>query len=100
MTRYIDCGSNLTPGGWLELQDICFPPGCDDATLTDDQPISKWSSYMMEATRRVGRPADGAKLYRKQMSEAGFVNVEERIYKWPSNTWPKDPKYKELGTSG
>ncbi|KAL2758875.1 hypothetical protein ACRALDRAFT_2040938 [Sodiomyces alcalophilus JCM 7366] len=88
---------NLEPGGWLELQDVCFPPGCDDGTVTDDEPISQWSTYMLEATRRVARPADAAKLYRQQLVDAGFVNVEEKIYKWPTNTWPKDPKYKELG---
>ncbi|ROT34441.1 S-adenosyl-L-methionine-dependent methyltransferase [Sodiomyces alkalinus F11] len=88
---------HLEPGGWLELQDICFPLGCDDGTVADDEPISKWCSYMLEATRRVARPADGPKLYRQRFIDAGFVHVEERIYKWPSNTWPKDPKYKELG---
>jgi hypothetical protein len=32
-----------------------------------------------------------------QIEEAGFVDVEERKYKWPIGTWPKDPKMKELG---
>ena len=31
------------------------------------------------------------------MQAAGFVDIEERIYKWPQNWWPKDPKYKEIG---
>jgi hypothetical protein len=36
--------------------------------------------------------------YKAQMEVAGFVNVTETIYKWPSNRWPKDRKFKELGT--
>jgi hypothetical protein len=32
------------------------------------------------------------------MEAAGFINVTETIYKWPSNRWPKDKKFKELGT--
>lgn len=31
------------------------------------------------------------------MVEVGFEDVECRRYKWPTNPWPKDPKYKELG---
>lgn len=32
-----------------------------------------------------------------QIEEAGFVDVEERKYKWPIGTWPKDPRMKEIG---
>jgi hypothetical protein len=28
---------------------------------------------------------------------AGFVNIEERIYKVPLGTWPRDPKMKTIG---
>jgi hypothetical protein len=31
------------------------------------------------------------------MEEVGFVDVVEQRFKWPLNTWPKDPKLKELG---
>jgi hypothetical protein len=31
------------------------------------------------------------------MEAVGFVNTVEKIYKWPSNGWPKDKKFKELG---
>ena len=31
------------------------------------------------------------------MESVGFVDVVETVYKWPSNKWPKDKKYKELG---
>jgi hypothetical protein len=31
------------------------------------------------------------------MIDAGFVNVQEKLYKWPINAWPKDMKYKEIG---
>jgi hypothetical protein len=37
--------------------------------------------------------------FKAQMEAAGFVNVTETIYKWPSNRWPKEKKFKELGTS-
>jgi hypothetical protein len=31
------------------------------------------------------------------MEEVGFVDVEERILKRPTNDWPKDPRMKEIG---
>lgn len=52
---------------------------------------------MLEAAAGFGRYADSAKDYKRQLGEAGFVNVTEVIYKWPMNRWPADPHYKELG---
>jgi len=31
------------------------------------------------------------------MEEAGFVDVVETEYKWPTNRWPEDQHLKELG---
>ena len=44
----------------------------------------------MEACVKVGRRADCARLYKDQMIDAGFINVVEKKYIWPSNRWPKD----------
>jgi hypothetical protein len=33
------------------------------------------------------------------MIAAGFENVVEVVWKWPTNRWPKDRKMKELGES-
>jgi hypothetical protein len=45
----------------------------------------------------MGRSGDSPIHYKEQMEAAGFVNVTQKIYKWPSNRWPKDKKFKELG---
>ena len=37
--------------------------------------------------------------FKDQMETAGFVNVTEAIYKWPSNRWPKEKRFKELDPS-
>lgn len=31
------------------------------------------------------------------MREAGFVDIRTENFMWPTNMWPKDPYYKELG---
>ncbi|CAJ0540851.1 Ff.00g077570.m01.CDS01 [Fusarium sp. VM40] len=87
----------LNPGGWVECQDITFPAQCDDDTLKKGSFIDQWSGYMIEATKNFGRTSQSAKFYKQQMIDAGFVNVTEVIYKWPTNRWPADPYYKELG---
>ncbi|TDZ35512.1 putative methyltransferase tdiE [Colletotrichum spinosum] len=87
---------NLNPGGWFEIADIA-PVTADDDTLGEDTALRRWAADLLKGTELVGRSFDGAKLYRKQLEEAGFVNVTEAVFKWPQNRWPKDPRYKELG---
>ncbi|KAF6831314.1 methyltransferase domain-containing protein [Colletotrichum plurivorum] len=87
---------NLEAGGWMEVTDIT-PVTSDDGTLTEETSLWKWADMLLKGTEAVGRSFDGAKLYKRQMEEAGFVNVREVVYKWPQNRWPKDPHYKELG---
>ncbi|KAF0635454.1 hypothetical protein FPSE5266_01987 [Fusarium pseudograminearum] len=88
---------SLNPGGWVECQDITFPCESDDGTLLKGSPIDQWCELMTEAANNFGRSAVSAKLYKQQMIDAGFINVTEVVYKWPSNRWPADPYYKELG---
>jgi hypothetical protein len=52
---------------------------------------------MAEAASKMRGSADAATRYKAQLEAAGFVNVKEIIYKWPSNRWPKHRYFKELG---
>ncbi|CAG7559801.1 unnamed protein product [Fusarium equiseti] len=88
---------NLSPGGWMEVVDI-LPPTSDDNTMSPDTALYKWSNLLLEATEKIGRPFGGTAFYKSQMEDAGFENVSLRVYKWPQNRWPKDKKYKELGS--
>ncbi|KAK3985306.1 Phosphoethanolamine N-methyltransferase 1 [Cladorrhinum sp. PSN332] len=88
---------NLAPGGWLELDDITFPALSDDGTLKPDSALQKWNDHVIEAGHVVGHSIESAKEYKKLMIEAGFVNVQEKLYKWPTNSWAKDKKFKEIG---
>ena len=89
---------NLTPGGYLEVADICLPVKADDLSLHSESALRKWSNLMLEATQKAGSPMDSAKLYKSQLEMAGFCNVVEVHYKWPHNNWPSNKKMKELGT--
>lgn len=89
--------ASLTPGGYLELCDLILPVTSDDNTLAPTSAIFKWSELFLEAGDKAGRPINSAKYYKEQMEAQGFVDVVETIYRWPTNRWPKDKKYKELG---
>lgn len=40
---------------------------------------------------------NAAKSHAKNLQDAGYIHVQETHYKWPTNQWPKDPHFKELG---
>lgn len=88
---------NLTPGGWLQLADGVFPIRSDDGTMTESSAVLKWARLFTEALSLAGQRIDSALQYKEQLEAAGFVDVEEVVYKWPSNQWPKDRKLKEIG---
>lgn len=79
------------------MQDCGVPMRCDDDSWPKDSALRKWNDYLLEAGIKLGRPLDICQQYKKHMIDAGFEDVVQIIYRWPSNQWPKDPKFKELG---
>jgi len=66
--------------------------------MPPDSYLIKWSELMTEAGERFGRPLCPAFEYKSFLEQAGFESVVEVRHSWPSNPWPRDRKYKELGT--
>ncbi|KAJ4206942.1 hypothetical protein NW759_014132 [Fusarium solani] len=91
------CFENLEPGGWLEVIDPTFPAKSDDGTLKPTSPLNRWDELTSKGAANLGRPFDEGVNHEKRLKEQGFVNVTRKTFKWPINTWPKDPKYKEIG---
>ncbi|KAF4995732.1 hypothetical protein FGRMN_4939 [Fusarium graminum] len=91
------CFDNLEPGGWLEVIDPTFPAKSDDGTLELNSPLNIWDELTSKGAARLGRPFDEGVNHEKRLIEQGFINVTKRAFKWPTNTWPRDPKYKEIG---
>ncbi|RDW58896.1 S-adenosyl-L-methionine-dependent methyltransferase-3 [Coleophoma cylindrospora] len=88
---------NLEAGGFIELADICMPIECDDGTLPSGSALKKWGDCILEASIKGGRPINSPKSYKSLLQTAGFTDVVEKIYKWPTNTWPKDKDLKTIG---
>lgn len=89
--------SNLSPGGWIEVVDCIFPITSDDDTFREGQNIKKWNDALIQASINLGRPLTDAIHHKQRMIDVGFENIEQKNFKWPSNTWPKDKKFKEIG---
>lgn len=85
------------PGGWMESLECANPPYCDDGTMPLDWPFKEWSETMQEAAGNAGRPLTYADKLKKWYTEAGFVDVREKIIKIPINSWPRDKRLKTLG---
>ncbi|EXL90215.1 S-adenosyl-L-methionine-dependent methyltransferase [Fusarium oxysporum II5] len=88
---------NLAPGGYVELQDIDVIMKSDDGTLTEDNALLKWNKLLNEAAIKLGRPFEKTDAFKNIMAEVGFTNIVTTRFKWPTNRWAKDKKYKELG---
>ncbi|KAL2021876.1 hypothetical protein VTK56DRAFT_6471 [Thermocarpiscus australiensis] len=88
----------LEPGGYFEAQDMAVPLGCDDGTLREGSDLVTWVKWLTQAMEAFGRPLTAAQKWKPLMEEAGFEDVVERVYKWPTNGWPRDPRHKKLGT--
>jgi hypothetical protein len=95
-TVFASAFKTLSPGGIFEMQDGCMPFRSADGTLTNTT-ILDWCQKTLEGSSRVGRTWADPRKYKVIMEKVGFVDVTETRFKWPLNTWPKDPKLKELG---
>ncbi len=85
------------PGGWMECSDVTMLPECDDGTMPVDWPFKDWSENMNRASEIAERPLQMADKLKTWMTEAGFVDVQEKVVKLPINSWPRNPELKVLG---
>ncbi|KAI8242063.1 putative methyltransferase tdiE [Colletotrichum sp. SAR 10_99] len=92
------CFENLTPGGWLELQEADVWPFSDDNTFPKDSAFARMAILLNEAAAKMGRPWFDLPSLKTMMLEVGFVDVRLKLHKLPINDWPKDQRYKNIGT--
>ncbi|KAK2730844.1 methyltransferase domain-containing protein [Colletotrichum kahawae] len=91
------CYDNLSPNGYLELNEVDLWPKSDDETLKDNSAVLKFVRLWAEAAVMFGRPFQDIRVLKDIMIEIGFKDVYAQMFKWPTNSWPKDRKHRELG---
>ncbi|KXH67494.1 TAM domain methyltransferase [Colletotrichum salicis] len=92
-----NCYDNLNPGGYLELNEIDIAPLSDDGTLKAEHSICRTVGMLQEASELLGRPYQDVKTLKAVVMEMGFTDVTMQHFKWPTNSWPKEARHKELG---
>jgi len=65
--------------------------------MKDDSAMLQWILLLLEASKKVGRDLNVSATYKEQLERVGYTDIVEKIYVWPMNKWPKNPKFKELG---
>ncbi|KAJ5785181.1 uncharacterized protein N7503_010393 [Penicillium pulvis] len=97
---------HLKPGGYIECQETDPKPRCDDGTMPPENPdgfstyaLHDWFDLNMRSSQEVEpcRQFRIAHRLEKWMKEVGFVDVEQRKFKVPTNNWPTDERLKVIG---
>ncbi|OAR01406.1 hypothetical protein LLEC1_04071 [Akanthomyces lecanii] len=89
--------ANLQPGGWFESQEFDSIVSSDDGTLAEDSALARWFHDMAAAGDICNRPTVMAHRLREVYERVGFVDVQEKIFKMPTNGWAKDERLKDIG---
>ncbi|CAI6083279.1 hypothetical protein V2G26_018852 [Clonostachys chloroleuca] len=87
----------LRPGAWIELQELKLKPSCDDGTMPDDYLVADFMSNLAKGFSCFGVDLLGMERNQQLLIDAGFVNVEEKIFKVPIGAWARDQKWKTIG---
>lgn len=91
------CFSLLKSGGRIELQDIALR--WFDINGADISQNWKWIHVLRKASAKIGINTLGPEILRQLMLEAGFLDVEESVFIWPScdEPWEKHPDSDKIG---
>ncbi|EXJ82332.1 hypothetical protein A1O3_06145 [Capronia epimyces CBS 606.96] len=93
------CYGNLEPGGWVEIQQLDLEhyaegPLAPQAGSRVRELCDLLSLALFSFRRRLGVAGHVEDLLRRH----GFQNIVHGRIKVPLGNWPKDPKYKEIGS--
>jgi hypothetical protein len=85
----------LEPGGYLELQDGCFPFQYIGESPRDSA-LYRWNEEVVAGGAKLCRPWTNVQHYKQWMEDVGFVDVVEKPFYWPTSAWAKGKYYKEV----
>ncbi|KAI1411835.1 S-adenosyl-L-methionine-dependent methyltransferase [Hypoxylon sp. FL1857] len=86
---------NLAPGGVMEFQDALFPMSYIGEAPTESA-LFRWNNMMLEGVTRLGRSWSNVQHYHRYFRDAGFVDIVEKRFYWPTSPWAKGRYYKTV----
>lgn len=88
----------MRPGGWIEFLEFYGVPGCDDGTLCADSPLIKFFDVLRQVFVDIyGFDIDIVEKLPAKLEQAGFVNIQQKVYHLPIGDWPKDKHLRTVG---
>ncbi|KAL7268854.1 hypothetical protein RUND412_008505 [Rhizina undulata] len=89
----------LKPGGWIELQGFCTDIFVDDNSILQGTILTKWAEYCLMEAKQSGRPFVTALAtgHAKNLEDAGYTDITDKILKFPIGPWGSKKHEKELG---
>lgn len=70
---------------------------CDDNSIPEGSVLNDWGPNFLGCAERVGRPLNTQLTMKASIERAGFVDVQDKLYKCPIGGWPKNKIYKDAG---
>ena len=93
----ISLSSHLKPGGYIELQDLCFPLGCQDSEASRSSKTLLFNNLCLDMAKQMGLDLQAPLKWHEQLLSAGFSEIHMQWYNWPVGPWAKHKKQKVLG---
>ena len=89
---------SMKPGGWVENQEFDLHWTSDDGSMPADGAFEKWQQLWEQGVESVGMTARCyPEVMKRQMEEAGFINVNIVPFKMPLGPWPKNQRLRQAG---
>lgn len=79
-------------GGWVEFQDLHLVNYSEDDSLKEGNNANRFYELLREACDRINRPVTIGVNLKQWAEEAGFKNVQHKVFRLPLGTWPQDPR--------
>lgn len=95
--RSFDMTRHIKPGGWVEQVELSSVMRSEDGSIPDGSAIQRWTGIFDDIGDKLGITFRAAESAYPAITEAGFINITERIIKVPLGPWPKDKRLKSWG---
>jgi len=69
----------------------------DDGTMNEESALIKWLDLLKQGLQNLGRDVDRPLELAESLRQAGFVNAEQKSFKVPIGTWPKNKTLRLIG---
>lgn len=73
--------NQLQPGGWIEVVDGDVSFESNNNALPHDGAVVQWCTKLFEASCLAGRELRQGRRKKRQLLDAGFINVQQVVYK-------------------